>query len=88
MSGVKSGSRLQGEFERKTKKGQGGGTEELSRSRLLMHIPVKKMSALMCLMSLRGLTMAPHSSTLAWKIPWTEGPGRLQSMGLLRVGHD
>ena len=32
--------------------------------------------------------MAPHSSTLAWKIPWTEEPGRLQSMGLLRVGHD
>ena len=30
--------------------------------------------------------MAPHSSTLAWKIPWTEEPGRLQSM--LRVGHD
>ena len=32
--------------------------------------------------------MAPHSSTLAWKIPWMEDPGRLQSMGLLRVGHD
>ena len=32
--------------------------------------------------------MAPHSSTLAWKIPRTEEPGRLQSMGLLRVGHD
>ena len=32
--------------------------------------------------------MAPHSSTLAWKIPWTEEPGRLQSMGLLGVGHD
>ena len=32
--------------------------------------------------------MAPHSSTLAWKIPWTEKPGRLQSVGLLRVGHD
>ena len=32
--------------------------------------------------------MAPHSSTLAWKIPWTEEPGRLQSLGLLRVGHD
>ena len=32
--------------------------------------------------------MAPHSSTLAWKIPWTQEPGRLQSMGLLRVGHD
>ena len=32
--------------------------------------------------------MAPHSSTLAWKIPWMEEPGRLQSMGLRRVGHD
>ena len=32
--------------------------------------------------------MAPHSSTLAWKIPWTEEPGRLQSMELLRVRHD
>ena len=32
--------------------------------------------------------MAPHSSTLAWKLPWTEEPGRLQSMGSLRVGHD
>ena len=32
--------------------------------------------------------MAPLSSTLAWKIPWTEEPGGLQSMGSLRVGHD
>ena len=32
--------------------------------------------------------MAPHSSTLAWKLPWTEEPGRLQSMGSLRVRHD
>ena len=32
--------------------------------------------------------MAPHSSTLAWKIPWTEEPGGLKSMGLLGVGHD
>ena len=32
--------------------------------------------------------MAPHSSTLAWKIPWAQEPGRLQSMGSLRVGHD
>ena len=32
--------------------------------------------------------MAPHSRTLAWKIPWTEEPGRLQSMGLLRVEHN
>ena len=32
--------------------------------------------------------MATHSSTLVWKIPWVEEPGRLQSMGLLRLGHD
>ena len=32
--------------------------------------------------------MASHSSTLAWKIPWTEDPGRLPFMGLQRVGHD
>ena len=32
--------------------------------------------------------MATHSSTLAWKIPWTEEPGRLQFMGSLRIGHN
>ena len=32
--------------------------------------------------------MTPHSSTIAWKIPWTKEPGRLQSMGLLRVGYE
>ena len=32
--------------------------------------------------------MATHSSTFAWKIPWTEEPGKLQSMGLQRVAHD
>ena len=32
--------------------------------------------------------MVTHSSTFAWKIPWTEEPGGLQSMGLQRVGHD
>ena len=41
---------------------------------------------LICI-SLMEKAMAPHSSTLAWKIPWTEEPGRLQSMGLWRVGH-
>ena len=34
------------------------------------------------------LGMVPHSNTLAWKIPWTEEPGGLQSMGLLGVRHD
>ena len=39
----------------------------------------------------RGISekaMEPHSSTLAWKIPWMKEPGRLQSMGSLRVGYD
>ena len=36
----------------------------------------------------REKAMAPHSSTVAWKIPWMEEPGRLQSMGSLRVRHD
>ena len=35
-----------------------------------------------------GEANSNHSSTLAWKIPWTEEPGRLQSMGSRRVGHD
>ena len=37
---------------------------------------------------LQHSAMAPHSSTLAWKVPWTEEPGGLQSMESLRVGHD
>ena len=40
------------------------------------------------LLSLSEKAMAPHSSTLAWKISWMEKPGGLQSMGSLRVGHD
>ena len=40
------------------------------------------------LMSIVEKAMAPHSSTLAWKTPWTKEPGRLQSTGSLRVGHD
>ena len=41
-----------------------------------------------CAAPIREKAMAPHSSTLAWKIPWTEQPGRLRSVGSLRVGHD
>ena len=40
------------------------------------------------LQELMEKAMATHSSTLAWKIPWTEEPGRLQSMGSRRVRHD
>ena len=40
------------------------------------------------IMPLLEKEMATHSSTLDWKIPWAEEPGRLQSMGSQRVGHD
>jgi len=55
------------------------------------------MGSLKCSKSVQGelegnrneeKAMAPHSSTLAWQIPWTEEPGRLQSMGSLGIGHD
>ena len=42
----------------------------------------------MCMQYVLEKATAPHSSTLAWKIPWTEEPGGLKSMGSLRVGHD
>ena len=42
----------------------------------------------MSLLSALEKEMATHSSTIAWKIPWMEEPGRLQSMGSQRVGHD
>ena len=41
-----------------------------------------------CLVASMEKAMAPHSSTLAWKIPWMEESGGLQSMGSHRVGHD
>ena len=53
------------------------GYEAVSHWGFDLHLPSDKWKA-----------MAPHSSTLAWKIPWMEEPGWLQSMGSLRVGHD
>ena len=58
---------------------------------LAILIPACALSSLVFHMMYSAYTekaMAPHSSTLAWKIPWMEEPGRLQSMGWLRVGHD
>ena len=49
---------------------------------------ILKDDAVKVLHSICQHAMAPHSSTFAWKIPWTEEPGRLQSMGSLRVGHE
>jgi len=52
--------------------------KERNKYSILKHIYVES----------REKAMAPHSSTVARKIPWMEGPGRLQSMGSLRVRHD
>ena len=54
----------------------------LEEGRLLFNI-IKNFTAI-----ISEKAMAPHSSTLAWKIPWMEEPGRLQSIGLRGVGHD
>ena len=51
-------------------------------------IPIYCKSILTVALDNTEKAMAPHSSTLAWKIPWMEEPGRLQSMGSLRVGYD
>ena len=53
-----------------------------------LYEPLKVMASLRFNWILLEKAMAPHSSILAWKIPWTEKPGRLQCMGLWRVGHD
>ena len=53
---------------------------------VIAFLPRSKQILILWLQSLSAV--APHSSTLAWKIPWMEEPGRLQSMGSRRVGHD
>ena len=52
------------------------------------HISLVPPYSLKALNTIYPLTVAPHSSILAWKIPWMEEPDRLQFMGSLRVGHD
>ena len=54
-------------------------SQESERERIIVNFPV--------IYRFR-IKMAPHSGTLAWKIPWMEEPGGLQSMGSLRVGND
>ena len=60
----------------------------LSFDRSLKGVPKNSPWNMICSLSFLEKAMAPHSSTLAWKIPWTEEPGRLQSMGLQRVRYD
>ncbi|KAI4549566.1 hypothetical protein MG293_001896 [Ovis ammon polii] len=70
--------------------GKSGGRE--TKEKAAPGVPVKEAKAhihgLPNTETVQKKAMAPHSSTLAWKIPWAEEPGRLQSMGSLRVGHD
>ena len=49
---------------------------------------IREIGKSRCLGNESEKAMAPHSSTLAWKIPWMEEPGELHSMGSRRVGHD
>ena len=63
------------------------GSLLLHAGSLLLHARSFLVAHRMCDVA-QEKAMAPHSSTLAWKIPWMEEPGRLQSMGSLRVGHD
>ena len=62
-------------------------THKLENTHTHTHTPITASISYSVLGSLTEKTMAPHSSTLAWKIPWMEEPGRLQSMGSLRVGY-
>ena len=59
-------------------------------AQVVKHLPVMRETWIRSLGQEAPLEkdMATHSSTLAWRIPWTEEPGRLQSMGSQRVGHD
>ena len=50
-------------------------------------VPIK-LDNKVILKCLQEKAMAPHSSTLAWRLPWMEEPGELQSMGSLGIGHD
>ena len=63
-------------------------SSEARNSMLNFPFPAELLCFLMFPKDAKEKAMAPHSSTLAWKIPWTEEPAGLQSMGSLRVGHN
>ena len=62
------------------------GITQDNQSIMNMHVRLWVSYAIVCLLAEKA--MAPHSSTLAWKIPWMKEPGRLQFMGSKRVGHN
>ena len=57
-------------------------------AQMLKHLPTMQETRVQSLEDLLEKEMATHSRILAWKIPWTEEPGRLQSMGSQRVRHE
>ena len=65
-------------------------TEQLTLSQTVKNLPAMQETQVQSLGQKDPLEkgMATHSSTLAWRIPWTEEPGGLQSAGSQRVGHD
>ena len=78
---------LQGQDQRQREEAQKGGFAKLGHEQALTEGKLARRNLL--LVGFREeKAMAPHSSTLAWKIPWMEEPGRLQSMRSLRVGLD
>ena len=77
-------------YARKAVLGVGKGVETSPVAQTVKHLPTMWETQVQSLGWEDSLEeeLAPHSSTLAWKIPWTEEPGRLQYMGSQRVGHD
>ena len=67
-----------------------GSLSEPLVAQMVKHLPIVRETWVQSLgrEDLLEKEMATHSNILAWKIPWTEEPGRLQSMGSQRVGHD
>ena len=80
------------EWDKARKVGRGWGCKLLCKTILKICSKTltkrKKIEVIEIYQEMLEKAMSPHSSTLAWKIPWMEEPGRLLSMGSLRVGHD
>ena len=64
--------------------------EDFPIAQMVKHLPAMQETRVQCLDQEDPLEkeMATHSNILAWRIPWVEEPGRLQSMGSQRAGHD